>query len=189
MDGRPKFLIELGNKTLLAHVIARLHPQVGEILLNINDPCESLPASGFAVRRDSVAGYAGPLAGILAGFDYFREQGFSVGHMLTLPVDTPFLPDDLAARLLGAAEKAGDAIIMACSGGQLHPVIGLWPFALCEDLRAALTVDGVRKIRDFAAAHGVREVEWAVDGGDPFFNVNRPEDLAAAERRLLAMRS
>ena len=101
---------------------------------------------------------------------------------MSVPGDCPFLPRDLVARLLAAREAAGQPLACARSGEWRHPVVGLWPVALRADLRRALTEEGMRKIELWTARHGVALADWPAEPVDPFFNVNTPEDAAAAER-------
>lgn len=185
MGGAAKFRIRIGGMTLLEHVIARLRPQTGEILLNLNDPAATDFDPAIAIRPDGIGGYLGPLAGILTGLDYYLQQGSPARHMLSAPIDTPFLPADLTCRLMEAAAKSPDAIIMARSSGRVHPVIALWPLSLRDDLHDALVAGEIRKVRDFILRHPSREVEWMAERGkDPFFNINRPEDIETARARL-----
>ena len=99
-----------------------------------------------------------------------------------MPGDCPFLPRDLVARLHEAREQASTPLACARSGEWRHPVVGLWPVALRADLRHALTVEDLRKIELWTARHGVALADWPAEPVDPFFNVNTPEDAAAAER-------
>jgi molybdopterin-guanine dinucleotide biosynthesis protein A len=131
---------------------------------------------------DSVPDYAGPLAGILAGLDWAARLAPKIEWVVSVPSDCPFLPRDLVARLHQA--RAADDAILACarSGERRHPVIALWPVALREDLRQALTSDGVRKVEEWAARYVLGVAEWPARPVDPFFNVNTPEQAAEAER-------
>jgi molybdopterin-guanine dinucleotide biosynthesis protein A len=136
------------------------------------------------VIPDNVEGFVGPLAGILAGLDYLAEQGNGVEWMLSVPGDCPFLPDDLVARLHQARRKMGAGVPLACarSGEWRHPVVGLWPVALRENLRHALTVEDLRKIEVWTARHGIAVADWPTEPVDPFFNVNTPDDAKRAQQ-------
>jgi molybdopterin-guanine dinucleotide biosynthesis protein A len=101
-----------------------------------------------------------------------------------MPGDAPFLPRDLVARLLAARAAAGSTIACAASGGQVHPVAGLWPVALHDDLRQAMDEQGLRKVTDFTARHALATADFAVAPIDPFLNVNTPDDLEQATRLL-----
>ena len=185
MGGGAKFLEKLGGKTLLAHSIDTLRPQVSEFVLNMNmEAGESIPPD-IPVIKDSVTGFAGPLAGILTGMEYFNKKGFGATHMLSVPTDAPFIPTDLVTRLASEIKGTTDKIVMANSVGRVHPVVALWPLSLAADLRVTLVEEGLRKILVFADRYPRSEVIWGEDEGDPFFNINHPEDLEEAERRLL----
>ncbi len=190
MGGGDKCLRRLGGRALLAHVIDRLAPQVDGLILNANGDPSRFAEYGLPIAPDSVEGFAGPLAGVLAGMDAAKDLGAS--HIVTAAADTPFFPRDLAARLQAAADAAGAPIALAAtpddsgkfkSGLARHPTFGCWPVALAEDLRAALR-DGVRKVVLWTDRHGAATATFDVDGVDPFFNVNTPDDMARAERLL-----
>lgn len=186
MGGGDKGLLPLGSKTLLGHVIDRLEPQVKDLALNANGDPVRFAALGLPVVADSIEGYAGPLAGVLAGLDWAADQGAET--IVTAAADTPFFPADLVPRLLMAAEGMQHPLVLAATpdperGRARHPTFGLWPVALRDDLRAALQ-DGVRKVVLWTDRHGGREALFPVAGFDPFFNVNTPEDLKLAEGLL-----
>ncbi|MDJ0894101.1 MAG: molybdenum cofactor guanylyltransferase MobA [Alphaproteobacteria bacterium] len=183
MGGGDKTLLELGGKPILSHVIARLSPQVDAVILNANGDPSRFASYGLPVVPDVIEGFAGPLAGVLTGLDYARAHHPEAAWIVTAATDAPFLPRDLVARLTEAAEDAGADLACASSGGRAHPVIGLWPVRLAEDLRSAMA-DGVRKVDIWTARHRLVEVPFATDPVDPFFNANRPDDLAEAERLL-----
>jgi molybdopterin-guanine dinucleotide biosynthesis protein A len=133
------------------------------------------------VVADGVADFPGPLAGILAGLDWTATHAPGTEWMASVPGDCPFLPRELLARLHAARAEQGTPLACARSGDWRHPVVGLWQVGLREDLRQALTVEGLRKIEVWTARHGVALAAWPAQPFDPFFNVNTPEDAAAAE--------
>jgi molybdopterin-guanine dinucleotide biosynthesis protein A len=161
-----------------------LSGQVQGMVINANGDASRFADTGLDVVADSVPDFAGPLAGILAGLDYLAAQDNGIEWLLSVPGDCPFLPDDLTARLHEARRKIGAGVPLACarSGEWRHPVVGLWPLALREDLRKALTVEGLHKIEIWTARHGVAIADWPDQPVDPFFNVNTPEDAAKAEK-------
>ena len=183
MGGGDKCLRLLGGETILARIITRLRPQVRRLVLNANGDPTRFASYGLPVVADSIENFAGPLAGVLAGLDWAAAKAPDCPWVASAPTDAPFLPADLVARLLAAVEQGAD---MACasSDGQAHPVVGLWPVRLRDDLRHALTAEQVRKVDIWTARYRLATVEFAVDDIDPFFNTNRPEDLAEAERLL-----
>jgi molybdopterin-guanine dinucleotide biosynthesis protein A len=111
-----------------------------------------------------------------------REHAPRVADIVTVPTDGPFVPRDLVARLVAARAAAGADLAQAASGGQAHPVVGLWPVRLVDDLRRALIDESIRKVDVWTARHRLVTVAFSTDPVDPFFNANRPEDLAEAER-------
>jgi molybdopterin-guanine dinucleotide biosynthesis protein A len=182
MGGGDKGLIRIGGMPILDRVLARLKPACSEIVLNANgDPARFAPYH-LPVVADGVPDFAGPLAGILAGLDWAATHAPGVRWLASAPGDCPFLPMDLVTRLHAARAAAGLPLACARSGEWRHPVVGLWSVALREDLRRALTVEGLRKIEVWTAKHGVGIADWPATPVDPFFNVNTPEDAAAAER-------
>jgi len=181
MGGGDKPLVELCGRPLLRHLLDRLQPQVSLLALNVNDDPSPYQPFGLPILPDSLPGRPGPLAGILAALDWAAIAG--AGHVLTVPGDTPFLPPDLALRL-GAAILAGAPAAMAASGGRRHPIAGLWPVTAREGLRRAVRDAGLRRADDWARDLGTVSVDFAIDPFDPFFNLNSPDDLAAAERLL-----
>jgi molybdopterin-guanine dinucleotide biosynthesis protein A len=178
MGGGDKPLRALGGRPMLDHVLARLAPQCASLALNANGDPARFAAWGLPVWPDPLEGHPGPLAGILAAL-----ENAALPFVVTVPGDTPFLPEDLVARLHAARGAAGAAIACAASGGHTHPPVALWPRALAADLRAALLA-GERKIDRWTARHGVATAEWPSAPVDPFFNANTPEELAEAEARL-----
>ena len=185
MGGGDKALIEIGGVAILDRVLERLCPACTGIILNANGDPARFARYGLPVIPDSVPDFAGPLAGILAGLDWAAAHAPDIAWIVSTPGDCPFLPHDLVPRLHAAREKAGTPLACARSGDWRHPVVGLWPVALREDLRHALIEEGLRKIEVWTARHGVAIAEWPAKPLDPFFNVNTPEDAAEAERLAL----
>lgn len=182
MGGGDKPLRTIAGRSILAHVIERLAPQCDGLVVNANGDPARFAAYGLPVVADSVADFAGPLAGILAGLDWMAAHRPESEWLVSVAADTPFIPDDLVAGLHAAREAQGVSLACAASGGWTHPVIGLWPVRLRADLRHALTVEDERKIDRWTARHGCASAEWPLTPVDPFFNANKPEDLDEAER-------
>jgi molybdenum cofactor guanylyltransferase len=179
MGGGDKGLLRLDDQTILAHVIARFEPQVAGLALNANGDANRFVNIGLPVIADSVAGFAGPLSGVLAGLDWAANQGAE--HIVTAAADTPFLPCDAVPQLQLAAEMAGVDIALAASPNGRQPTFGLWPVRLREDLRAALD-GGLRKVVQWTSKHHAATAEFPNDAA--FFNVNTPEDLITARGML-----
>jgi molybdopterin-guanine dinucleotide biosynthesis protein A len=181
MGGADKGLLALAGRPMLARVIERLRPQCAELAISANgDPARFAPF-GLPVVADDPPDFSGPLAGVLAGLDFCARRAPRMTHVATLPVDTPFAPQDFVAQLHAARRASGAAIAVAASGGRTHHVAALWPVALVADLRRALAGEGMRKVESFLARFSVAVVEWPCEPVDPFFNVNAAEDLARAE--------
>jgi molybdenum cofactor guanylyltransferase len=183
MGGGDKTLIPIGEKTILERAIARLGSQCAGLLINANGDLSRFSRFGLPVVPDDIEGFAGPLAGILAGLDWVAANAPATAWIVSVPGDCPFLPHDLVARLHGARSAQQLPLACARSGEWRHPVVGLWPVGLRHDLRNALEA-GVRKIEAWTGKHGVALAEWPADPVDPFFNVNTPEDAAEAERMV-----
>jgi len=183
MGGGDKARIEIGGVSILDRVLACLSAQCTGIVINANGDSRRFADTGCAVVSDNVAGHPGPLAGILAGLDWLKAQDNGVEWIVSVPGDCPFLPDDLVEKLHAARRQKGVGVPLACarSGEWRHPVIGLWPLALREDLRQALVEEDMRKIESWTARHGIAIADWPAEPVDPFFNVNTPEDAERAE--------
>jgi molybdenum cofactor guanylyltransferase len=184
MGGGDKCLRPLGAATILDQVIARARPQAAALLLNANGDPARFARFGLPVAADVVAGFAGPLAGVLTGMTWAQAQRPDLPWIATIATDTPFFPLDLVARLRAAVEHEGADLACAASAGRSHPVFGLWPVRLAGDLRRALQDEAVRKVDVWTARYRLAVVDFPTLPLDPFFNTNRPEDLAEAARLL-----
>ena len=186
MGGGDKCLRALAGRPILAHVIARVKPQVGPLVLNANGDPARFAEFGLPVAADVVGGFAGPLAGVLTGLDWAAERVPGCAWLASFATDAPFLPAELVARLAAAVEAPGVDMACAASDGRAHPVFGLWPLALRDDLRRAMVEEEVRKVDVWTARYRLARVEFplvetAAGPLDLFFNTNRPEDLESAE--------
>lgn len=185
MGGGDKALKLLAGRPMLAHVVERLQPQVGQLILNANGDPQRFEDYGLPVVADTIEGFTGPLAGVLAAMRHAgRDSAFS--HVATAAADTPFFPADLVARLSAEAADAS-TVVLATSNGNRHPVFGLWPVALGDDLEGWLRSTDTYKVLAWIGRHKLRTVDFpltAVAGEtlDPFFNANTPEDMLQAER-------
>lgn len=182
MGGGDKPMREIGGRTILDRVIARLSPQCDGLILNANGDPARFAAFGLPVIADTVEDFPGPLAGILAALDWAAAHRPDVTWILSAAGDCPFLPRDLVTRLHRARAEQDAQLAVASSGGQTHPVIGLWHVGLREDLRHALVVEEMRKIDRWTARYKLATVDWPTEPLDPFFNANTVEDIADAER-------
>ena len=187
MGGGDKSLLSLGaSSRVLDQVIARLGAQVDQIVLNANGDPARFDEFGLPVVADSLDGFLGPLAGVLAGLDYAAEHGFD--HIVSVAADTPFFPTNLVSALETASKHMDVPIALAATkieGGKTvrHPTFGLWPVALRDDLRSALQ-DGLRKVVLWTDQHGAETHVFESGDIDPFFNINTPEDLELANKMM-----
>ena len=181
MGGGDKARITISGVTILERVLACLEPQCTNLVINANGDPARFADTKLPVVADSVPDFAGPLAGILAGLDWAALHLPECEWVASVPADCPFLPNDLVARLHAARAAAGAPLSCARSGKWRHPVVGLWPLALRDDLHRALVAEGLRKIEIWTARHGVAIADWPAEPVDPFFNVNTPEDAAQAQ--------
>ena len=186
MGGGDKALRLLGGVPLLDRVIERLRPQVDALLLNVNGDSDRFARFGLPVAGDTVPGFVGPLAGVLAGLDWAASHRPDCAYVVSVATDAPFLPIDLVTRLAEALDEARADLACAASGGRTHPVFGLWPVRLRDDLRRAVVDQGIRKVDLWTARHQLTTVSFPVQPVDPFFNANRPEDLETAAALLRA---
>ncbi|MGB0749410.1 MAG: molybdenum cofactor guanylyltransferase MobA [Magnetospiraceae bacterium] len=185
MGGRDKALLPLGGQPLIGHVCRVAAAQTAPLVINANGDPARFDFLGLPVVADAVTGFAGPLAGVLTGLEWVWENVPEIRWLATFPADAPFLPDDLVTRLVAALQTDGADMARAASRGRAHPVIGLWPVAAADDLRRALVDEDIRKVDIWTARYSMADVAWPTDPFDPFMNINRPEDLAAAEARLV----
>jgi len=176
MGGVDKGLVELAGLPMVCHVLARLAPQVGDVLVNANQNAERYGSFGYAVVPDAVGGFAGPLAGLHAGMTAAKSP-----LVVTVPCDSPFVPLDLVARLAAALERAGAELAVARTFDQPHPVFALVRRDVLPNL-AAFLEGGGRKIDAWYRALAVEEVSFD-DEADAFRNINTAEELAAASRK------
>ena len=180
MGGGDKARLRIGGKTILQRVLGCLGPQCQHVIINANGDPKRFADTGLPIVADSVPDFAGPLAGILAGLDWAAAHRPAIAWLLSVPGDCPFLPKDLVLRLHEARLAAQTSLACARSGEWRHPVVGLWPVQLRNDLRRALVDESLRKIEIWTARHGVALADWPAEPVDPFFNVNTPDDAARA---------
>ncbi len=184
MGGGDKCLRMLGGKTILERIVCRVRPQVDALVLNANGDASRFAATGLPVAADTIDGFAGPLAGVLAGMDWVQANAPECAWLVSIPTDAPFLPLDLVSRLWAGLQDDGAEMACAASGGRAHPVVGLWPVALAGALRQAMVDEDIRKVDLWTGRYRMTTVEFSTDPYDPFFNANRPADLEAAARLL-----
>lgn len=187
MGGGDKCLRPLGGRSILARVIDRARPQVAALVLNANGDPTRFSGFGLPVAGDVVEGFAGPLAGVLTGLEWAARHAPDCEWLASFACDAPFFPEDLVARFLASVEAGQADMACAVSQDRAHPVFALWPLHLRDALRRAMRDEGLRKVDLWTARYRLVQVDFpvietAAGPLDPFFNANRPEDLAEAER-------
>lgn len=184
MGGGDKCLRQLAGRPILSHIIERIEPQVDALVLNANGDPSRFDGFGLPVAADVIEGQAGPLAGILTGMAWVRDNRPDCPWIVSIATDTPFLPANLVETMMAAMDQEQAELACAVTNGRTHPVIGLWPIRLADDLRRAMIDEDMRKIDRFTEHYRLAEVPFPTEPFDPFFNTNRPEDLEEAERLL-----
>jgi molybdopterin-guanine dinucleotide biosynthesis protein A len=184
MGGGDKFLLPLGDETLLARTRRRLAPQVERLAVSVNGNAPSVAGAGLDIIEDlPELADRGPLGGILAGLDWAGREAGPASDLLSVPADTPFLPLDLASRLRRARQAAGAEIAVAASAGRVHFAVALWPAGLAAAMAAWLHGARGSAIHAFLAERRVVTVDFA-GPYDSLLNVNAPPDLARAQAVL-----
>ena len=173
--GKPLRL--LGGRTLLARTLDYAQQLDFPVALSLRSQGQIPTPSGLPIIEDR-PDIEGPLGGVMAGLAWANSKGFNA--VLTIPVDMPWLPNDLARRLIeGANGKAS----YASSAGKAHPICALWPVAKRNDAEF-YAAKGGRSLRGLLEILEARKVEWPVGDDDPFANLNDPIALAEAELQL-----
>jgi len=184
MGNIDKATIVLDREPLLAHVLKRMRPQTDKIIINANGDPDRFEKWDLPVVGDTVPDFPGPLAGVLAAMEWVQIHDPETKWIVSLPVDTPFAPVDLITRLSQSVTDNKADLACAMSNGRAHPVVGFWPVELVENLRNALTRDGIRKVDLWTGQFNLVHTEFDTEPVDPFFNINRPDDIKQAERIL-----
>lgn len=184
MGGGDKCLLPLGGKTLLQRSIDKARPQVDHLLLSANGSHLRFARSGLPVLSDEYPNFPGPLAGIQAGLQWLVNHQPGAEWLVSFACDTPFFPDNLATRLLAAAQKDGAELAVANSSGRLHPIFALWHRSLLEPVNHALKAGSTPRLQDWVRQRNCTEVPFEQPDYDAFFNINQPQDLYQAETIL-----
>ncbi len=179
MEGPEKSLLELDGKTIISRVADRLNSQVRTVIINANGDPERFSFLQRPVMPDTVGGFAGPLAGVLAGMRW-AENNSNATHILTAASDTPFFPADYAERMTAETVANNGRIALASSNGRRHPVFGLWAIDLADPLERFLVDEEGRKVMLFVERYTNCMVDFAGTDPDPFFNINTPDDMDLA---------
>jgi molybdopterin-guanine dinucleotide biosynthesis protein A len=184
MGGGDKSMLALGGQSILNYVVDLAQAQVETLVLNANGDAERFASFALPVQADIVPDFAGPLAGVVSAMAWTKQNRTNATHIITMAADTPFFPADYVARMLKQMQEKEQRLACASYQGRTQPVFGLWPVDLFEDLYRAIVEDDMRKVDRFTAPYGVADVAFDELLENPFFNVNRPEDLILAEQLI-----
>jgi molybdopterin-guanine dinucleotide biosynthesis protein A len=185
MGGSDKPLLKLGGRTLLSIVEKRLSEQCAGVILSANGDLSRFSGINLPVFQDTISGHQGPLAGVLTALEWAAIHRPSVAWVVSVPGDTPFIPNNLVQRLHTARASSHMRLACAASGSHEHYTTCLWPVDLRHDLRHALIVEGTRRTGEWVKAHGLGTVSWPTEPFDPFFNINTPEELDVARAMMM----
>ena len=181
MGGGDKCLLPLAGKTLLQRTVDRAQPQVEQLLLNANGNSLRFARTRLPVIADTYANNLGPLAGIHTGFTWMQAKAPKAEWLVSFASDTPFFPTNLVEALLDAAKTSSSKLVVAVSKSRVHPVFALWHISLKTEIEAQLATGEVPRLQEWMTAQNPAQVEFDSDIYDPFFNINTPQDLYAAE--------
>ncbi len=181
MGGGDKCLLPLAGKSLLQRTIDRAQPQVPQLLLNANGNSLRFARTRLPVVPDVYPNNLGPLAGIHAGLSWMQTKTPKAEWLVSFASDTPFFPANLVEELLAAAQKSSTRLAVATSKSSIHPVFALWHNSLKPELEAQLETGESPRLQDWMKSYNPVQVEFNADAYDPFFNINTPQDLYAAE--------
>ena len=182
MNKENKFFKTLNKKTLLEIIINKAVSQIPKLVINANINKSNFNKFKLEVIKDSVKGFQGPLAGILAGMEYGYKNNFK--WLITLPCDAPFFPTNLIDEFLKKIKKKKYKIVIAKSNNRIHPVFGIWSISLKDSLINAIKKDNIRKIDLFIKKENYAIVNFKYNKIDPFFNINDSNDLKKATKYL-----
>jgi molybdopterin-guanine dinucleotide biosynthesis protein A len=183
LDGKGKYSQQLLNKTLLDHVFIRMSVQTNKIAVNFHDKNLDVNKE-YVLVYDKFKSHIGPLAGIHAAISHCIESSQKNSHLVvTVPVDTPFLPLDLIARFKNKIESSMADVIVACSGDRYHPTVAMWRISVMKKLEYCIQ-NNIRKIDLFTKELDKSYVNWNVERYDPFYNINNHNDLKIAETMI-----
>jgi len=181
MAGQTKALAELNGKPLMQHVIDRLKAQVSSLAISVESENPAFARFGLPQVPDPRAGSLGPLGGLMAGLEALPPGG---DYLMLAPCDAPFVPFDLAQRLMEQLELSGRAGCMVRYEEELQPTFSLWHRRVLPDVRSAVLEQGLAGFKQLIAGVRISILDWAPEAVSPFFNVNTPEDLARAKALL-----
>ena len=181
MGGGIKTLMQFNKKIIFERILESLQNQINNIIINNNDMSYQFKKYNLPIIEDKIKGYLGPLAGIHASLEWVSKNLKNIEWIVSIPGDTPFIPDNLVEKLYNKAESYKKNIIIAKSNEKIHPIIGIWNVNLLQKLEKAI-LEGERKIIIWAKKNELDYQEFVNDRYDPFFNINYNEDIDTAKK-------
>ena len=178
MNGIDKALMEINEQTLLSIAIKKATQQTKYIVLNSNRDPSIFKNYSIKVIKDNISNHPGPLAGVLTGIEWFYKNNKKIKWVVSVPVDSPFFPNNIIKKLYETVVKSKKLIGVSSSNGRNHPVFSIWHISLMQPLQEALN-NNIRKIDLFTKSYNPATVDFS-SSVDPFFNINTPEDLKNA---------
>jgi molybdopterin-guanine dinucleotide biosynthesis protein A len=178
MGGLVKANLPLAGTTLLRHVIDRVAPQVGRLVLSVAAAAPEFEYTGLEQVVDPRPGHNGPLGGLLSALQWISG---SYEWLLLVPCDAPFLPRNLGERLHRQALETGRAGCVARYEGVVQPTFSIWNCSLLPRLSESVMDRGVAGFKPFLEAEPQAILDWEVTEPSPFFNVNDAPALEKAE--------
>jgi molybdopterin-guanine dinucleotide biosynthesis protein A len=184
MEGQFKAAAMVGGELLLQRVIDRFQPQVNVLLVNLNQRIDSISSQELRVIADSLEGYPGPLAGLVAAFEYLDQQNINAEALAVVPCDGPFLPKNVVAVLASHLVDSNASVACIRYDGQLQPTFSLWHRSVAPTVIARLREQHQGGFKGLFSQLPTVFVNWPQTDPDPFFNINTPEELSKAEQML-----
>ncbi len=181
MGGGIKTLMQFNKKIIFERILENLQNQINNIIINNNEMSYQFKKYNLPVIEDKIKGYLGPLAGIHASLEWVTKNLKNIEWIVSIPGDTPFIPDNLVEKLYNKAENYKKNIIIAKSNEKIHPIVGIWNVSLLQKLEEAI-LEGERKIIIWAKKNQLDYQEFINDRYDPFFNINYNEDIEIAKK-------
>jgi len=176
MGGAVKALMPLADRPLLGYAIDQVNPQVDELLLSVGKTSEAFAEFNLPQLADPKPD-GGPLGGLLSAMRRIRP-GFD--WLLLVPCDAPFIPADLAVKLLACAKQNARPAAVVCYQSEIQPTFSIWSSTLLPRLDRAVLEQGMAGLKQFLGVIEFAELDWPRSEPPPFFNINDQEALRKA---------
>ncbi len=180
MGGGIKTLKTFNNKTIFERIFSKIKNQCNNIIVNTNEEDFQFKKYNISIVKDLFLERVGPLGGLHACLKWLYIKNKNIDWLVTVPADTPFLPDNLVEKLTKETNNGKYKIVMAKSNNKIHPIVGIWHSSLLDNLEKEINL-GTRKILHWAEKHSIKYVDFHNSNYDYFFNINYKEDILKAE--------